>query len=101
MTADVFGDAPEVPAGGVDPLSPEHVVNLVTFLSSPAAAEVNGQVFIVYGPQVTLVAAPTAEHKFSAEGPAWDPAELSATLQDYFAGRDPEHNFSASALMEQ
>lgn len=101
MTADVFGDAPEVPAGGVDPLSPEHVVNLVTFLSSPAAAEVNGQVFIVYGPQVTLVAAPTAEHKFSAQGPAWDPAELSATLQDYFAGRDPEHNFSASALMEQ
>ncbi|GAB4614710.1 hypothetical protein MOKP37_26710 [Mycobacterium avium subsp. hominissuis] len=57
--------------------------------------------FIVYGPQVTLVAAPTAEHKFSAQGPAWDPAELSATLQDYFAGRDPEHNFSASALMEQ
>lgn len=101
MTADVFGDAPEVPAGGVDPLSPEHVVNLVTFLSSPAAAEVNGQVFIVYGPQVTLVAAPTAEHKFSAQGPAWDPAELSVTLQDYFAGRDPEHNFSASALMEQ
>ncbi|WP_104183833.1 3-oxoacyl-ACP reductase [Mycobacterium avium] len=101
MTADVFGDAPEVPAGGVDPLSPEHVVNLVTFLSSPAAAEVNGQVFIVYGPQVTLVAAPTAEHKFSSQGPAWDPAELSVTLQDYFAGRDPEHNFSASALMEQ
>ncbi|QNR35675.1 3-oxoacyl-ACP reductase [Mycobacterium avium subsp. hominissuis] len=101
MTADVFGDAVEVPAGGVDPLSPEHVVNLVTFLSSPAAAEVNGQVFIVYGPQVTLVAAPTAEHKFSAQGPAWDPAELSVTLQDYFAGRDPEHNFSASALMEQ
>lgn len=73
MTADVFGDAVEVPAGGVDPLSPEHVVNLVTFLSSPAAAEVNGQVFIVYGPQVTLVAAPTAEHKFSAEGPRGTP----------------------------
>ncbi|WP_406813929.1 3-oxoacyl-ACP reductase [Mycobacterium sp. M23085] len=101
MTADVFGDAPEVEAGGIDPLSPEHVVNLVQFLSSPAAAEVNGQVFIVYGPQVTLVAAPTAERKFSAEGPAWDPAQLSSTLQNYFAGRDPEHNFAAGALMEQ
>ena len=71
------------------------------FLASPAAAEVNGQVFIVYGPQVTLVAAPTAEHKFSADGPAWEPAQLSATLQDYFAGRDPERNFSAVGLMEQ
>ena len=101
MTADVFGAAPEVEPGGVDPLSPEHVVNLVKFLSSPAAAEVNGQVFIVYGPRVTLVSAPTAEHQFSAEGPAWDPAELSATLREYFAGRDPERNFAAVGLMEQ
>jgi 3-oxoacyl-[acyl-carrier protein] reductase len=89
MTADVFGAAPDAETDGVDPLSPEHVVNLVQFLSSPAAAEVNGQVFIVYGPQVTLVAAPTAEHKFIADGGAWEPARLSNTLQSYFAGRDP------------
>ena len=95
------GSAPDIEEGGVDPLSPEHVVNLVQFLSSPAAAEVNGQVFIVYGPQVTLVAAPIAEHKFTADGAAWEPAQLTSTLQDYFAGRDPERNFSASALMEQ
>ena len=82
-------------------MSPEHVVTLVQFLSSPAAAEVNGQVFIVYGPQVTLVSAPTAEHKFTADGAAWEPAQLGSTLQDYFAGRDPERNFSATALMEQ
>ena len=101
MTADVFGAAPDAEAGQIDPLSPEHVVTLVQFLSSPAAAEVNGQVFIVYGPRVTLVAAPTAERKFSADGAAWEPAQLSATLQDYFAGRDPEKNFSAVGLMEQ
>jgi NAD(P)-dependent dehydrogenase (short-subunit alcohol dehydrogenase family) len=101
MTADVFGEAPEVEQGGIDPLSPEHVVSLVKFLSSPAAAEVNGQVFIVYGPQVTLVSAPTAEHRFKADGPAWDPGRLSGALQEYFAGRDPERNFSAVNLMEQ
>jgi len=101
MTADVFGAAPEVDDGGIDPLSPEHVVSLVTFLSSPAAAEVNGQVFIVYGPQVTLVSAPTAEHRFKADGPAWEPGQLSGALQKYFAGRDPERNFSAVGLMEQ
>ena len=101
MTADIFGAAPDAEAEQIDPLSPEHVVSLVQFLSSPAAAEVSGQVFIVYGPQVTLVAAPTAERKFRADGSAWEPAQLSATLQSYFAGRDPEKNFSAVGLMEQ
>jgi NAD(P)-dependent dehydrogenase (short-subunit alcohol dehydrogenase family) len=101
MTADVFGESPELTGGQVDPLSPEHVVNLVRFLASPASEGVNGQLFIVYGPTVTLVAAPTAEHRFSAESDAWDPSELSETLQNYFADRDPERNFSATALMGQ
>ena len=93
MTADVFGDAPELAEGQIDPLSPEHVVNLVRFLSSPAAEGVNGQLFIVYGPTVTLVAAPTAEKHFTADSDAWDPPELSETLQKYFADRDPELEF--------
>jgi 3-oxoacyl-[acyl-carrier protein] reductase len=101
MTADVFGDSPELADGQIDPLSPEHVVNLVKFLASPASHDVNGQLFIVYGPTVTLVAAPTAEHRFSADSDAWDPSDLSKTLQNYFAGRDPERNFSATALMSQ
>ncbi len=96
MTAGVFGDAPELPEGAVDPLSPDHVVNLVRFLASPAAEGVNGQLFIVYGPTVTLVAAPTAEAQFSASGDAWDPADLSDTLRSYFADRDPERSFSAA-----
>jgi len=96
MTAGVFGDTPELPEGGVDPLSPEHVVNLVRFLSSPASEGVNGQLFIVYGPTVTLIAAPTAEQQFSADGDEWDPAGLSDTLQNYFADRDPKRSFSAS-----
>jgi len=101
MTADVFGESPELADGQIDPLSPEHVVNLVRFLASPASQDVNGQLFIVYGPTVTLVAAPTAEKRFSAESEAWDPSELSKTLQNYFADRDPERNFSATALMGQ
>jgi NAD(P)-dependent dehydrogenase (short-subunit alcohol dehydrogenase family) len=99
MTADVFGEAPQLAGGQIDELSPEHVVTLVRFLASPAAGGVNGQLFIVYGPSVTLVAAPTAEHRFTAESDAWDPSDLSNTLQNYFADRDPEHNFSATALM--
>lgn len=98
MTADVFGAAPG--EGEVDPLSPEHVVKLVRFLSSPASENVNGQLFIVYGPTVTLVAAPTVESHFTAPSAEWDMTQLSSTLRGYFADRDPERNFSATALME-
>jgi NAD(P)-dependent dehydrogenase (short-subunit alcohol dehydrogenase family) len=99
MTADVFGEAPELTLGEIDELSPEHVVTLVRFLASPAAEGVNGQLFIVYGRSVTLVAAPIAEKRFSAEADAWEPSDLSTTLRDYFAGRDPERSFSATELM--
>jgi 3-oxoacyl-[acyl-carrier protein] reductase len=99
MTAEVFGEAPSPADGQIDPLSPEHVVSLVRFLASPAAADVNGQVFIVYGPTVTLVAAPTAEHRFHADGDSWDPAALSVAMRDYFVDRDPERNFGVIGLM--
>jgi 3-oxoacyl-[acyl-carrier protein] reductase len=100
MTADVFGEAPEKTDDEVDPLSPDHVVTLVGFLSSPAAEAINGQVFIVYGPSVTLVAAPTAGHRFTADGSAWLPEDLSATMHKYFAERDPGITFAATELME-
>ncbi|MGV0835492.1 3-oxoacyl-ACP reductase [Mycolicibacterium thermoresistibile] len=99
MTADVFGAEPELADGQIDPLSPEHVVTLVQFLASPASEAVNGQLFIVYGPTVTLVAAPTAEERFAAQTDAWSPSELAATLRSYFADRDPAQGFSATALM--
>ena len=99
MTADVFGDAPELAEGQIDSLSPEHVVTLVRFLASPAAEGVNGQLFIVYGPTVTLVAAPTVEAQFSALDDAWKPADLSITLRDYFAERGSDANFAATDIM--
>jgi NAD(P)-dependent dehydrogenase (short-subunit alcohol dehydrogenase family) len=100
MTADVFGETPEVGAGEIDPLSPEHVVTLVRFLASPAAQAVNGQVFVVYGPQVTLLSAPSLEQRFTSDAQAWDAEELSTTLRDYFADRDPKRNFGATWLLE-
>ena len=99
MTADVFGEAPELVEGQTDSLSPEHVVSLVRFLASPASDGVSGQVFIVYGPTVTLLAAPTAEQQFTANGDAWVPEDLSSTLREFFAGRELERGFSATHLM--
>ncbi len=99
MTAGVFGDAPELSDGQIDSLSPEHVVSLVRFLASPASDNVSGQVFIVYGPTVTLLAAPSVEAQFTAQGDAWVPSELSGSLREFFAGRELERGFSATHLM--
>lgn len=95
MTADVFGDAP---ADGVDPLSPEHVVNLVTFLAGPDADGVTGQVFVVYGPKVTVMAAPRIDQEFTAGGDIWEPDDLAKTLRAHFAEQQPPRTFSASDL---
>ncbi|GAA12550.1 MULTISPECIES: 3-oxoacyl-ACP reductase [Gordonia] len=96
MTADVFGDAP---TDGVDPLDPAHVVRLVNYLAGPDSDGVTGQVFVVYGPKVTLMAAPTIDEVFTADGDAWSSDDLAKTLTGYFADRDPGRTFSASALV--
>ncbi|MFC3964293.1 3-oxoacyl-ACP reductase [Nocardia jiangsuensis] len=97
MTAAVFSDAPE---GDVDPLAPEHVARLVTYLASPAAEAVSGQVFVVYGPMVALMAAPEVERRFDAAGPEWSDAGLAETLGAYFAERPEGRNFSAKSLTD-
>ena len=96
MTSGVFGDAPEA---GVDPLSPEHVVTLVRYLASPEASAVSGQVFVVYGPQVTLMNAPTVREVFAADGDEWSVGGLSETMSRYFASPDGQATFSSSDLM--
>ena len=96
MTRDVFGDAP---VEGVDPLSPDHVAPFTAYLASPAADAINGQVFVVYGGQLALMAAPVVEQQFRTSGPTWTPAELADTVGGYFADRDPDRTFSCSALM--
>ncbi len=97
MTEAVFGDAPE---DGPDPLSAEHVAPLVAYLASPAADNVTGQVFVVYGGMVALLAPPSVEKRFDASAATWTPGDLAQTLGSYFEARDPHQNFSCREVMD-
>lgn len=85
MTADVFGDAPE----GDDPLSPDHVGRFVAHLAAPAADKINGQVFVVHGTTIALMAAPAIDETFGS-------------LEDVtsaFDRRDPRKTFACTETM--
>jgi NAD(P)-dependent dehydrogenase (short-subunit alcohol dehydrogenase family) len=99
MTAGVFGE--QAPEDGLDPLSVEHVAPLVAYLSSPAADRINGQVFVVYGGMVALMAPPTVEQRFDrqAADEAWTLAGLDASLGAYFADRDPGRTFGCTDVL--
>ncbi|MBP2324257.1 3-oxoacyl-[acyl-carrier protein] reductase [Kibdelosporangium banguiense] len=85
MTAGVFGEAPD----GEDPLSPDHVAQFVAHLAAPAAEKVNGQVFVVHGRTIALMAAPSVEQTFTSLD------DVTAA----FESRDPAKTFACMETM--
>ena len=102
MTAELMGPPPD---GGVDPLAPEHVAPLVTYLASPAAAGINGEVFVVHGGVAAVLDPPrlravfqAAEHG-SADG-MWTPDSVAAALGPLFpAQAQPGAGFACEATL--
>jgi 3-oxoacyl-[acyl-carrier protein] reductase len=68
--------------------APENVAPLVGFLASPAADRVSGQVFIVWGGQVTVMAPMRAEEKFETEG-RWTVDGLADAMVPWYEKREP------------
>jgi len=91
-TAMLAGLASPPPAGRPDPLDPEHVTPLVTYLASPAAERVNGEVFVVHGGVAAVLNPPTIRTVFQAgtlDG-MWTLPAVHDALDPEFADRSPD-----------
>src|SRR2546427_11424385 len=65
---EVLGSMYAKPEEGFDVFAPENVAPLVGYLASPAAEQISGQVFIVYGGTASLLPGPPREGGFQVEG---------------------------------
>jgi NAD(P)-dependent dehydrogenase (short-subunit alcohol dehydrogenase family) len=96
MTADLMGAPPDA---AVDPLAPEHVAPLVVYLASPAAAGINGEVFVVHGGVAAVMAPPTIRATFlaadhgSADG-MWTLESVRRALGPAFAAEPSSAGFA-------
>jgi NAD(P)-dependent dehydrogenase (short-subunit alcohol dehydrogenase family) len=67
--------------------SPDNIAPIVGFLASDAAADVSGQVFVVFGSRIHLMEGWHLVNTLDRGEGRWTPEELIARKDDLFAGR--------------
>ena len=78
----------EKPEEGFDTFDPDNVSPLVGWLASPAAAKVSGNVFIVWGKQISVMEYPKRAADFDSAD-KWSHESVGATLGSFFEGKEP------------
>jgi 3-oxoacyl-[acyl-carrier protein] reductase len=91
-TAMLAGLVSPAPADGPDPLDPEHVTPLVTYLAGPAGERINGEVFVVHGGVAAVMNPPSIRAVFRADTPdgMWTLPAVHDALDGAFADRSPD-----------
>jgi 3-oxoacyl-[acyl-carrier protein] reductase len=89
MVAGIMSPPPD---DGPDPIAPEHVTPLVTYLASPAAERINGEVFVVHGGVAAVMNPPSIRAVFHADTPdgMWTLPAVHEALAAEFAGQSPD-----------
>ena len=85
MTETIFGGGTSSDEGGFDKWDPKNIANVVAFLAAPSSADVNGQIFVVFGGDIYAMSAFKAAGQVTRES-AWTPEELVAAKGDLFKG---------------
>jgi NAD(P)-dependent dehydrogenase (short-subunit alcohol dehydrogenase family) len=85
MTFSGFGETKE---GAFDAFAPENVSPVIGWLASPAAANVTGQVFVVWGSEVQVARGFTLGGAIDAGGKAWTVDGLIEAAPTLFAKHD-------------
>ncbi|HJP64791.1 MAG TPA: SDR family NAD(P)-dependent oxidoreductase [Actinomycetota bacterium] len=68
---------------------PAHVATFVAYLGSPASERVSGQLFVVYGGLVGVVAQQAFDQRFESPEGRWTVEGLTEALGPYFDKRQP------------
>ena len=84
MTENVFGEMAKTD-DGFDKFDPKNIANLIGFLAAPEAADISGQVFVVFGGDVWAMGGFHVVGEIHRDA-AWTPAEMLAAKGELFKG---------------
>jgi NAD(P)-dependent dehydrogenase (short-subunit alcohol dehydrogenase family) len=87
MTEGVFASSVKPDDGSFDTWDPKNVANLVAFLAAPEAADITGQIFVVFGANIYAMSTPQPIGHITRDGP-WSPQELIDAKGELFKGID-------------
>jgi NAD(P)-dependent dehydrogenase (short-subunit alcohol dehydrogenase family) len=88
MTENLFGGmAKKDDDGSFDAWDPKNIANLVAFLAAPESADINGQIFVVFGGNIYAMSAFQPAGQVTRDA-AWTPQELIEAKGELFKGID-------------